>query len=62
MGQRGASFSQRMVLAVDIHQRPLLGSDRFPVRLFGTQKVFCFVKHDLADELFVAQSERGDSP
>ena len=61
VGQRGASFSQRMVLAVVIHQRPLLGSNRLPVGLFGPQKVLRFVQHGLADELFVAQSERVDS-
>ncbi len=54
VGQRGASFSQRMVLAVVIHQGPLLGSNRLPVGLFGPQKVLSFLQHGLADELFVA--------
>ena len=61
-GHRGASFRQGMVLAVVIHQGPLLGANCFPVGLFGPQKVLRFVEHGLADELFVAQSERGDSP
>lgn len=58
VGQRGASFRQRMGLPVVINQGPPLGANRLPVGLFGPQKVLRFVQQGLADELFVAQSER----
>lgn len=60
--QRGASLRQGMVLPVVIHQRPLPGSNRFPVGLVGPHKVLRFFEYGLADELFVAQGERADSP
>jgi hypothetical protein len=62
VGHRGASFRQGMVLPVVIHQEPVLVSHGFPIGLVGSQKVLRFVEHGLADELFVAQGERGDSP
>ena len=61
VGHRGASFYQRVVLPVVIHEGPVPGSNRFPVGLVGPQKVLRFVEHGLADELFVAQGERADS-
>ena len=61
-GERGASFRQGMVLAVVIHEGPLPGSNRFPVGLVASKKVLRFVEHGRADELFVTQGERGDSP
>jgi hypothetical protein len=62
VGQRGASFRQGMVLPVVIHKGPVLVTDGLPVGLVGPQKVLCFPEHRLADELFVTQSEREDSP
>jgi hypothetical protein len=62
MGQRGPPFCQGMVLAIVIHQGPLLGANRFPVGLLRSQKVLRFLEHRLADELLVTQSERGGSP
>ena len=62
VGHRGASFRQGMGLPVVIHQGPVLVTDGFPVGLVGPQKVLRLLEHGLADELFVPQSERGDSP
>ena len=61
-GQRGASCRQGMVLSVVIYEGPLPGPNRFPVGLVGSKEVLGLVEHGLADELFVAQSEREGSP
>jgi len=61
VGHRRASFRQGMGLPVVIHEEPMPGSNRFPVGLVASKKVLRFVKHRLADELFVAQGEREDS-
>ena len=62
VGHRGASFRQGMGLPVVIHEGPVPGSNRFSVGLVGSKEVLGLVEQGLADELFVAQSERGDSP
>ena len=54
VGHRGASFCQRVVLPVVIHEGPVPGSNRFPVGLVGPKKVLGLVEQGLADELFVA--------
>jgi hypothetical protein len=61
VGHRRASFRQGMGLPVVIHEGPMPGSNRFPVGLVASKKVLRFVKHRLADELFVAQGEREGS-
>lgn len=60
-GHRGASLRQGVVLAIVIHQGPVLVTDGLPVGLAGPQKVLRFLEHRLADELLVAQGEREDS-
>jgi len=62
VGHRGASFRQAMGLPIVIHMGPVLVTDGLPVGLVGPQKVLRFLEHRLADELFVAQGERADSP
>jgi len=62
VGHRGASFRQGMGLPVVIHEGLVPGSNRFPVGLVASKEVLGLVEHGLADELFVAQSEREGSP
>jgi hypothetical protein len=54
VGERGASFRQRVVLPVVIHEGPPPGSNRFPVGFVGSKEVLGLVEQGLADELFVA--------
>jgi hypothetical protein len=54
VGHRGASFCQRVVLPVVIHEGPVPGSNRFPVGLVASKEVLGPVEQGLADELFVA--------
>jgi hypothetical protein len=58
VGQRSTSFRQGMVLAVVIYQGSVLSSNRFPVGLFGPQKVLASIQYRLARELLAGQSER----
>jgi len=62
VGQRSTSFRQGMVLAVVIYQGSVLSPNRFPVGLFGPQKVLASIQYRLARELLAAQSERVGSP
>jgi len=61
-GERRASFRQRVVPPVVVHEGPPPEANRFPVGLVASKKVLRLVEHRLADELFVAEGERGDCP